>query len=148
MGPSEDAESSAEATHAVTLVMPRMDLGERDDPAVEPVEPTDYDLGVESRIDDWVRVTVPVEDGEFVLASAREQGYWLPATCQQGWCTTCGSRLLSGEVDNSAARRYYDVDREEGWVLPCTARAVADCTIQTHLEPEFGDHRDEHDLPP
>lgn len=139
----QDAES-----YVVTLVMPRMDLQNRDDPNVESVEPASFDRGVETAIDDWVRTTIRVGHQSFILVAAREQGYWLPATCQQGWCTTCAARLLDGAVDNSVAHRYYDVDRKEGWILPCTAVPVSDCSIQTHLEPQFGEHRNMHDLPP
>jgi ferredoxin len=140
--------SGDDRAHAVTVLLPRQDLRNRDDLEVDPADPLAYDRGVETRFDDWVQVTIPVGADEFVLVAARERGYWLPATCQQGWCTTCAARLLEGSVDNAAAKRYYDVDELEGWILPCTARPTSDCTIQVHLEPQFGEHRDEHGLPP
>ena len=93
-------------------------------------------------------VTIDVRSDEYLLAAARRQGLWLPADCQQGWCTTCAARLLDGEVDQSDARRYFAVDDEAGLILPCTARPRSDLTIEAFQEPAMLDHRAAHDLPP
>lgn len=94
--------------------------------------------------------TVELEVGESqtVLAAARNAGVWLPADCQQGWCTTCAARLLEGEVDQSNARRYYDVDREAGFVLLCTDKPRSDLAVEAGKYREMLEHRAEHDLPP
>ena len=107
------------------------------------VIPDDLDVGADSD-----RVTIQVEDSEYVLASARRQGYWLPADCQQGWCTTCAARRLSGEVDQSDSRRYYTVDDEADLILPCTAKPRSDLVIEVGKHEEMLDHRAAHDLPP
>ena len=89
-----------------------------------------------------------VREDETILAAARSAGVWLPADCQQGWCTTCAARLVEGEVVHPNARRYYDEDREAGFVLPCTAKPRADTTIVVGQYDEFLDFRAAHDRPP
>lgn len=93
-------------------------------------------------------ITLPVDESEYVLAAARAAGVWLPADCQQGWCTTCAACLTSGEVDQSAARRYYDVDAEAGFILPCVAKPRSDLELVAYKERELLELRAEHDLPP
>lgn len=75
-------------------------------------------------------VTLEVDGSEYVLAAARAAGAWLPADCQQGWCTTCAGELLAGEVDQTHARRYYDVDGDAGLILTCTARPRSDLVVR------------------
>jgi len=93
-------------------------------------------------------VSIEVAEDEYVLAAARSAGVWLPADCQQGWCTTCASKLVEGEVDQSDARRYYDVDEEAGFVLICTAKPRSDLAIEACKHEAMLDHRADHDLPP
>lgn len=110
---------------------------------VELVVPADCDLDVAGET-----VTVEVEPDEYVLAAARREGVWLPADCQQGWCTVCAAELLDGEVDQSNARRYYDVDREANLVLPCTATPESDLRLRVCQEDAMVDHRAANSLPP
>jgi ferredoxin len=91
---------------------------------------------------------VEVAAGESILAAARAAGVWLPADCQQGWCTRCAARLTSGEVDQSAARRYYDADAAADLVLTCTATPETDCRVEGCRYETMLDHRAAHDLPP
>ena len=93
-------------------------------------------------------VSIEVDEGQPVLHAARAQGLWLPADCQQGWCTTCAVRLLSGEVDHPNAKRYYEEDEEEGLILACTAVPRSDLRIRSHQYEAMLDHRAEHDRPP
>ena len=93
-------------------------------------------------------VRVEVSENEYVLAAARAAGVWLPAFCQQGWCTTCAAELLEGEIDQSDSRRYYDVDAEANLVLPCTGTPESDLRIRACQHDEMLAHRDAHDLPP
>ena len=91
---------------------------------------------------------IEVDEDEYLLAAARQVGLWLPADCQQGWCTTCAARLLDGEVDQGDARRYYDIDEDAGFVLTCTAKPRSDCRIEVDAYDAILDHRAAHDLPP
>lgn len=93
-------------------------------------------------------VELDVPGDETVLAAARAAGLWLPADCQQGWCCTCAAELLEGEVDQSRARRYYEVDREENMILPCTGLPESDLRLRACQYEEMLEHRAEHDLPP
>ena len=93
-------------------------------------------------------VSLEVAEGEYILAAARADGLWLPADCQQGWCTTCAAELVEGEVDMGHARRYYDADREADLILLCTARPESDCRVRCCQYERMLDHRAERDLPP
>ena len=93
-------------------------------------------------------VSIEVREDEYVLAAARSNGVWLPADCQQGWCTTCAAELLDGEVDQSDAKRYFDEDREADLILPCTAKPRSDLRIRACQQDELLDHRAAHDRPP
>ena len=99
---------------------------------VELVAPSSCEI---DGIDPGDTATIEVHEDEYVLAAARERGVWLPADCQQGWCTTCGAELLAGEVVQSDAKRYYDSDREADMILPCTARPRSDLRIRTSEGP-------------
>lgn len=112
-----------------------------------------YDVDVEVPADCGIdaageSVSIAVDESESVLSAACDAGVWLPADRQQGWCTTCAGALLSGEVDQSRARRYYDVDREAGLILTCTARPRSDLVIRACQHDAMLDHRAAHDLPP
>jgi len=89
-----------------------------------------------------------VSEDETVLAAARSAGVWLPADCQQGWCTTCAARLVDGDVVHPNAQRYYDEDREAGYVLPCTAKPRADTTIVVDQYDDFLEFRAANNKPP
>ena len=93
-------------------------------------------------------VEIKVDEDEYVLAAARNEGLWLPADCQQGWCITCAAELLEGEVDQSAAKRYYEADEEAGMILICVAKPRSDLRIRAYQEEEMLEHRAEHDKPP
>lgn len=92
-------------------------------------------------------VDLLVAEDETILDAATEAGLPLPAMCCQGWCISCAGRLLEGRVDHSLARRYYELDREAGYVLLCTARPRADCLILTHQKANMADWRALHSLP-
>jgi ferredoxin len=93
-------------------------------------------------------VELTVDGDDSILAAARAHGLWLPADCQQGWCTTCAARLMAGEVDQTNARRLYPVDEEAGFVLTCVAKPRSDVQITSHQHETMLVHRAKHDLPP
>jgi ferredoxin len=93
-------------------------------------------------------VEIEVSETDYVLSAARSAGLWLPADCQQGWCTTCAAKLLEGEVDQSDAKRYYEEDEAAGMVLTCVAKPRSDLRIRAFQYEEMLDHRAENDKPP
>jgi len=101
----------------------------------------DIDAAGESR-------TLEVREDEAILAAARSAGIWLSADCQQGWCITCGAKLISGTVDHSQAKRYYPEDEDAGFVLTCVAQPRSDCLIEVEQYGALLHHRADHDRPP
>jgi ferredoxin len=110
---------------------------------VEIVVPEDADISEAGET-----IELSVDESETILGVARASGLWLPADCQQGWCTTCAARLDDGEVDQSTAKRYYETDEEEGFILTCTAKPRSDLRIIACQHDAILDHRAAHDLPP
>ena len=91
---------------------------------------------------------IEVGEGEFILAAARREGLWLPADCQQGWCITCAAKLIEGEVDHGAAKRYFDADEVAGFVLPCVAKPRSPVHIEAAKYDEMLRVRADNDQPP
>lgn len=94
------------------------------------------------------RHTFDVAADESILTVARREGLWLPADCQQGWCITCAAKLVEGEVDHGAAKRYYEEDVEGGFILPCVAKPRSDVTIRAAQYDAMLCQRAEFDQPP
>jgi ferredoxin len=92
-------------------------------------------------------VQVPVSEDEYLLDAGVGAGLDLPYMCLQGWCTTCAGRLLSGQVDQSEARRYYPQDKAAGFILLCSAYARSDLRIETHKKDEMRENRQALGLP-
>lgn len=91
--------------------------------------------------------TIAVRDDEFILDAARRAGLILPSLCERGWCITCAVRIESGCVNQSAALRYYEADRQAGFALICTARPCSDLRLRPGATEEMRQHRDAHHLP-
>lgn len=86
--------------------------------------------------------TISVSADEFLWQAGGRAGIDLPSRCRIGWCLTCAARILgAGEVDQSAARRYFPEDRAAGFILPCTARPLSPLRVQTHQEEAMRRHR-------
>jgi ferredoxin len=97
---------------------------------------------------DHTHAAVRVREDEPVLIAALHQGVALPSMCLQGWCLTCAGRVCGGgEWDASHARRYYEADRDAGFILLCTACPLSDLTVLTHQRIAMRDHRRRLGLP-
>ena len=103
---------------------------------------------VELILPDGRRPRLAVGEDEFILAAAYRAGLDLPSMCLQGWCITCAGRVEGpGEWDQSASLRYFQQDREAGFVLLCTAEPRSDLSIRTHQRVALREHRIRCGLP-
>ena len=81
-------------------------------------------------------------EDEIILIAAYREGFDLPSMCLQGWCITCAGRVEGpGDWDQSASLRYFPQDREDGFILLCTAQPMSDLVIRTHQRIALRDHR-------
>jgi ferredoxin len=99
------------------------------------------------RLPDGTERDIPADADQHLLDVGLAAGLDLPFRCLQGWCLTCAARLVSGEVDQRDSRRYFDQDREAGFVLPCTGRPKSDVVVETHARDAMRRARDKHRLP-
>ncbi len=60
-------------------------------------------------------------DDASILDAARENGLELPFSCKAGVCSTCRTRLVSGEVDMHVNYALEPWELEQGFILACQA---------------------------
>jgi len=68
---------------------------------------------------------VPYVAGERVLEAARRAGLDPPFSCEEGYCSCCMAKLVSGEVKMVTNDCLTPDLLEEGWVLTCQARCTS-----------------------
>jgi ring-1,2-phenylacetyl-CoA epoxidase subunit PaaE len=61
-------------------------------------------------------------DGETVLEAAARAGVELPFSCRAGVCSTCRTKVISGEVEMAQNYALEDWELEQGYVLACQSR--------------------------
>jgi 3-ketosteroid 9alpha-monooxygenase subunit B len=74
---------------------------------------------------DGVAHEVPYRAGERVLEAARRAGLDPPFSCEEGYCSCCMAKLVSGQVVMAANDCLTRDLLEEGWVLTCQSRCVS-----------------------
>ncbi len=67
--------------------------------------------------------TVGVGAEETLLGALRRAGVPAPYSCQQGFCGTCRTRVLAGDVDHRDTL-LTDPERAAGMMLTCVSRAA------------------------
>jgi ring-1,2-phenylacetyl-CoA epoxidase subunit PaaE len=65
--------------------------------------------------------TMPMND-ETVLDAAFRAGLELPFSCRAGVCSTCRTKVISGEVEMAHNYALEDWELEQGYVLACQSR--------------------------
>ncbi|MGG5258249.1 NADH:ubiquinone reductase (Na(+)-transporting) subunit F [Phycicoccus avicenniae] len=79
---------------------------------------------------------VECREDQSILEACLRSGVWLPHSCTHGTCATCKADVLEGEVDHGAASSFalMDYERDEGKLLPCTARPRSDVVIEVDID--------------
>ena len=65
-----------------------------------------------------------------ILAAAKAAGMRLPASCTQGLCGTCKTRMVSGQVDMRHAGGIRQREIDQGWILPCCSKPLSDVVLE------------------
>ncbi|MEN9208335.1 MAG: 2Fe-2S iron-sulfur cluster-binding protein [Gloeomargarita sp. GMQP_bins_120] len=78
-----------------------------------------------------------VPDDQYILTSLEAQGIGLPFACRNGCCTTCGVRVLRGEVFQPEALGLSAALRSQGYALLCVSYARSDLELATQDEDEL-----------
>jgi 3-ketosteroid 9alpha-monooxygenase subunit B len=75
---------------------------------------------------DGKEVDIDYTPNEKVLEAARRAGLDPPFSCEEGYCSCCMAKLLSGQVAMSVNDCLTPDLLAEGWVLTCQARCISD----------------------
>ena len=65
-----------------------------------------------------------------ILDLAEENGITIEFECRQGYCGTCKTKLLSGEVHLEVDDGLDDDDKKQNMFLPCVAIPKTDVVIE------------------
>jgi ferredoxin len=72
-------------------------------------------------------------EDEYLLYAMIDAGIETPFICEQGWCLACAAKLVSGQVDDSAALTRYPEDGQARFLLLCSARPLTDLVLQQDI---------------
>lgn len=76
---------------------------------------------------------IQVFSHEMIMDAAERQGVELPLSCRAGACISCTGKLVDGSVEHLHCFLKRK-EEEAGFILPCMAYPLSDCTILTHQE--------------
>jgi CDP-4-dehydro-6-deoxyglucose reductase len=74
------------------------------------------------------------EPSETLLQAGLRAGLNLDHSCANGSCGECRARRVHGDIEpvNHADYRFSDSEKQQGWFLLCSCRALGDVEIETH----------------
>ncbi|GLC44180.1 hypothetical protein PLESTM_001564300 [Pleodorina starrii] len=76
---------------------------------------------------------IKAQKGANIYNAADHAGLHLPASCQQGSCSSCVGKVLDGRVTHSHEPQCLTPSlKAQGYVALCCASVVGDATILTH----------------
>lgn len=65
-----------------------------------------------------------------ILGAARAAGMRFPASCTQGLCGTCKTRMVTGKVDMKHAGGIRQREIDQGFILPCCSKPLSDVVLE------------------
>ncbi|NTY63871.1 2Fe-2S iron-sulfur cluster-binding protein [Mycolicibacterium sphagni] len=78
---------------------------------------------------DGTTVTVPVNNGDTLLETARRAGLTPPYSCEAGNCGTCIATVTDGTVTMRVNEVLDDSEVDDGLVLTCQGVPQTDVTL-------------------
>ncbi|MEP7084670.1 MAG: CDP-6-deoxy-delta-3,4-glucoseen reductase [Betaproteobacteria bacterium] len=80
-------------------------------------------------------------EDETILAAALRASLLLPYGCRDGACGSCKSKIVDGEVDygHSQTSTLTEIEKKQGYVLPCVARPLSAVTLECREVRRAGD---------
>jgi phenol/toluene 2-monooxygenase (NADH) P5/A5 len=85
---------------------------------------------------DPIGENIEVAEGQTILDACLRAGVYLPHACGHGLCGTCKTQVIDGDIDHGEASPFalMDFERDDGFVLACTATLRSDVTIEADVE--------------
>ena len=74
---------------------------------------------------DGTTTVIPYEANDKILDAVRRAGLEPPFSCEEGYCSCCMAKLVSGEAKMESNDCLTQDLLDEGWVLTCQARCVS-----------------------
>ena len=73
---------------------------------------------------DGTTTEIPYEANDMILGAARRAGLEPPFSCEEGYCSCCMAKIVSGEAKMESNDCLTQDLLDEGWILTCQARCV------------------------
>ncbi len=73
---------------------------------------------------DGTTTKIPYEANDMILGAARRAGLEPPFSCEEGYCSCCMAKIVSGEAKMESNDCLTQDLLDEGWILTCQARCV------------------------